>query len=87
MGHWKIAALGYPNMGALRRRADEIDNIFLTENDIERYDLVRKLNIDYLFIGEKEREYYPQCEKKVNDDKMHFKSVFANDEVRVYKVL
>jgi len=87
LGHWKIAYVTYPNKIALKERVNKINKIFLSDNNKARYNILKNLNIDYVFIGNREREYYPQCEMRFNDDKMHFEKVFSNSEVRIYKVL
>jgi|GEM_PF-3498110 len=87
LGHWKIAFLSYPNKEEINRRVDEINDMFLSENNMERLNILENLNINYVFIGEREREYYPHCEMRFNNDNMHFKKVFSNGKVRIYQVL
>jgi len=87
LAHWKIAHVLYPNLQALKERAKEIKTIFMAEDKLERYNALKKLGINYIFIGTKERKSFPGCEFRIALDTAHFKRVFRNEEVGIYQSL
>lgn len=87
LAHWKIAHVLYPNLHALKERAKEIKTIFMEEDKLERYNTLKKLGINYIFIGAKERKSFPGCELRIALDTGHFKRVYRNKEVGIYQSL
>ena len=87
LGHWKMAFQRYPNKHYIRRRIDQIDMMFSSVGNELRYNLARKLKLNYVFLGSKEEERFPGCRKRFGGDSEHFKQVFANYEVGIYKVM
>ncbi|MDD5722595.1 MAG: hypothetical protein PHY29_02520 [Syntrophales bacterium] len=86
LGLWKGAKMFYPNYDAIRDRASAINTIFSTEEPKKRQELLAELNIDYVFIGEKERARYKDCEKYFTADKTNYEKVFDNAEVSIFRI-
>jgi len=86
LGIWKGAKMFYPNYNAIRQRVSAIDAIFSTEDNKKRQELLAELKIDYVFIGEKERAHYKDCEEYFTGDKIHYEKVFDNDEVSIFRI-
>ncbi len=85
LAHWKVAYNRYPNLAAIDGRVAEIRRIFQTDDSTERLQILDKLGIDYLFVGERERASFPGCEEKIKGTPS-ISEVYANSEVRVYAV-
>ncbi len=86
LGSYKMALLFYPNREDARDRLNKIKTIFRTHDDQERLTLLRDLKIDYVFIGEREKKTFPQCDKRLIDRKEEYQLVYSNNEVMIFKV-
>jgi hypothetical protein len=87
LSHWKLAYVFYPNINALQERSTKIRKIFSTDSAMERYQIVKNLQINYLLVGNEEQKQYPGCQLKIGNDIVHFYKVYSNKSVKIYKVL
>jgi hypothetical protein len=87
LGLWKMAYQRYPNEEAIIRRARNVDTIFLSDDVVRRYRLLRALDVDYVLIGPRERAHYPGTEERFASDLVHFRRVYDSNEIRIYEVL
>jgi uncharacterized membrane protein len=64
----------------------EVRRIFATEDSREAAALARQMHIDYLFVDRDDVLAYPAGVRKFEADGGSFERVFANKEVRIYRV-
>jgi uncharacterized membrane protein len=64
----------------------QVRRIFATEDAREAATLARQLHIDYLFVDRDDVIAYPAGVRKFDADAGLFERVFANKEVRIYRV-
>jgi hypothetical protein len=69
-----------------RERSALVRTIFATTNPGEAHDLARRLRIDYLYVDKDDVAAYPQGVPKFDDNPAMFERVFANGDVRIYRV-
>lgn len=68
-------------------RKDETDLIFSSEDNDKALKILEKYRAEYIYIGEIEKERYPQEGlKKFSDHPEHYKLVYENEQVNIYKV-
>jgi hypothetical protein len=68
------------------RESAEVRQIFATANPREAWELARRRRIDYLYVDGEDRGAYPEGTAKFERQPEYFEEVFANREVRLYKV-
>ena len=86
MGDWKIAYINYPDLKVLRKRADEVDSLFLSPRGPFRKEIAARLGINYIFVGNEERKRYGACDAVFDANKNDFPLVYRNASVRIFKV-
>ena len=69
-----------------QERSLEVRHIFSTENAGEAAAVARRLRIDYLYVDRDDVLAYPAGVRKFDGDGRFFERVFANREVRIYRV-
>jgi hypothetical protein len=68
------------------RGSAEIRQIFATPNPRDAWELSRRRRIDYLYVDAEDRAAYPEGTAKFERQPEYFEEVFANREVRLYRV-
>lgn len=86
LGFWKMALLFYPNKNEIQERLAKINEIFTTEETVQRLGNLKELAIDYVVIGKREREVYPGCEEKFLKDGKYFPLVFRSGSVSIFQI-
>ena len=74
---------------AIAERARDADRIYSTPNAAEALDLMRKYGVEYIYLGQLERLYYPDQGLAKFDEAMSpfLDEVYRTDRVRIYRVL
>ncbi len=65
------------------KRANEVQAIYETKNKDQALDLIKKYNVQYIFVGEKEREKYKISEEKFAQIG---EIVFQSGKTKIYKI-
>ncbi|OGL53251.1 hypothetical protein A3K55_02055 [Candidatus Shapirobacteria bacterium RBG_13_44_7] len=73
---------GYDLPGA---RATEVQNMYQSQNVDELRQLLQKYNVQYVFVGAKEIEKYPDLDTK-NFETLGAKIVFQSGQTKIYKL-
>ena len=69
-----------------RERSERVRTLYATANVDEAAEIARRLRLDYLYVDRDDIAAYPGV-RKFDEHPDRFTRVFANDEVRIYKVL
>ena len=77
----------YPNKKAIIKRADKIKMMFSIKDNLRRYNIARELHINYIFLGKNEEKRFFGCKERIKKDEKHYKQVYVNQEVAIYKVI
>jgi uncharacterized membrane protein len=72
---------GYDQPGA---RAADVEKIYTSNSTEEIKDLIKKYNIDYIFVGAKEYEKYKQLNID-NFEKLSYQVIFKSGKTKIYK--
>ncbi len=74
---------------AVAQRASDVDRIYSTPAAAEALDLMRKYDVEYVYLGQLERLYYPAQGLAKFDEAMAsaLDEVYRTDQVRIYRVL
>jgi hypothetical protein len=68
------------------RRSDEVRALFSTPSAEDAWNIARRLQLDYLYVDQEDVAAYPEGVRKFEDNPQRFERVFANAEVRIYRV-
>jgi uncharacterized membrane protein len=74
---------------AVGDRAKDVDRIYSTTSSSEALSLMRRYGVEYVYVGQLERLYYPgDGLDKFADDGLdgRLDEVYRNDQVRIYHV-
>ena len=73
---------------AIDDRARDVDAIYRTTDAPEALALLRKYDVEYIYVGELERLYYPEDGIRKFDDALSgaLDNVYENERVKVYRV-
>ncbi len=66
-------------------RATDVEKIYQSTNEAELRQLLQKYNVDYIFVGDKEREKYKQL-NEANFSNIGALLVFQSNQTRIYKL-
>ena len=66
------------------KRKDDIQLLYTTSNINDLMTVINKYQIEYIFVGEKEREY-PALNEKLFIN--YFKKVYSNETTTIYKII
>jgi hypothetical protein len=69
-----------------RERSELVRTIFAVTHAGEASELARRLRIDYLYVDAEDLREYPEGTRKFEQYPELFERVFANGEVRIYRV-
>jgi hypothetical protein len=69
-----------------RERSEQVRVLYATPNAGEAADIAHRLRLDYLYVDRDDLAAYPGV-RKFDEHPDRFTRVFANDEVRIYKVM
>ena len=69
-----------------QERSERVRTLFSTPNIVEASEIARRLRLDYLYVDRDDDAAYPGV-RKFDAHPERFTRVFANDEVRIYKVM
>jgi hypothetical protein len=69
-----------------RERSERVRTLFATANVEEAVEIARRLRLDYLYVDRDDIAAYPGV-RKFDEHPDRFAPVFANGEVRIYKVM
>jgi hypothetical protein len=69
-----------------QERSERVRTLFSTPNIDEAAEIARRLRLDYLYVDRDDDAAYPGV-RKFDAHPKRFTRVFANDEVRIYKVM
>lgn len=74
--------------GAVEDRIDDVDRIYSTNSISEAVGLMRKYGVEYIYVGQVERIYYPEEGIKKFDTMTgsFVDEVYANTGVRIYRI-
>ena len=74
---------------AIAERARDVDRIYRTTDAAEALNLMRKYDVQYVYLGHLERLYYPATGLAKFDEAMSpaLDEVYRTDRVRIYRVL
>lgn len=74
--------------GAVGDRIDDVDRIYSTDSTSEAVALMRKYGVEYIYMGQVERIYYPEEGIKKFDTMIggFVDEVYADNSVRIYRV-
>ena len=65
------------------KRAGEVQTIYETKNKNQALEIIKKYHVEYIFVGEKEREKYKISEEKFAQIG---EIVFQSGKTRIYKI-
>ena len=70
------------------RRIRDVDRIYSTTDSSEALALMRKYGVEYVYLGQVERLYYPSDGLQKFEDQMseHLDAVYRSDRVTIYRV-
>ena len=73
---------------AIGERARDVDRIYRTPEMTEAIELLRKYSVEYIYIGQLERLYYPKesLSKFKNTMLSSVESVYENEGVEIYRI-
>ena len=73
---------------AVGQRIDDVNRIYSTTDASEAMSLMRKYNVEYVYVGQLESLYYPGAGLEKFDDMVgeQLDQVFRNKHVRVYRL-
>ena len=73
---------------AIAQRASDVDRIYSTLDAAEALDLMRKYGVEYVYIGQLERLYYPAQGLAKFDEAMapSLDEVYRTEQVRIYRL-
>ena len=73
---------------AVGERARDVNRIYATRDPSEALDLMRKYNVEYVYLGRLERLYYPAAGlAKFEQDMAHaLEQVYSTDQVSIYRL-
>jgi len=73
---------GYDEPGA---RSGEVQRIYEAKTPAEALPLLQKYSVKYVFLGDKEREKYPNLNEKLFDD-LGAKTIFQSGQTKIYQL-
>jgi hypothetical protein len=68
-------------------RSERVRTLFATTDVAVAVDIARRLRIDYVYVDREDAAGYPLGVRKFDEHPERFERVFANEEVRIYRVL
>ena len=81
------AGLFEPDQSSFEQNLARIRTIFQTRDIDQAYGYCRRLGVEYLYVGDVEREAYGESVLKFERHPDRFVRVFQNSDVRIYKVV
>jgi len=69
------------------KRNEELSSLFTIESEVKAIEIIKRYDIDYIYISEKTKKRYGIDELKYAVDEQCFKKVFENESGHVIKVL
>ena len=74
---------------AVDQRIRDVNRIYRTDDSSEALALLREYGVEYVYVGQLERLYYPATgiDKFEGELSEHLESVYQNEQVTIYRVL
>ncbi len=69
-----------------REKSEQVRAIFATASVPEARTIAHRLRLDYLYVDDEDLRAYPEGTRKFDEHPEAFERVFANAEVRIYRV-
>jgi hypothetical protein len=69
-----------------KERSQQVRSLFATTNVTEAVTIALRLHLDYLYVDDEDLSAYPEGTRKFDENPQNFERVFANAEVRIYKI-
>ena len=84
---WHQAQQRWGYRPAVDRRLADVDRIYSTTDASKALSLMREYGVEYVYLGQLERLYYPEgIEKFEGTLSQHLDRVYKNEHVRIYKL-
>jgi YYY domain-containing protein len=71
---------------AVSDRARDVDQIYRTTSPSEALSLMRMYRVEYVYVGQLERLYYPEDGLRKFDEGLDLEKVYRNEQVKIYRV-
>jgi len=84
VGEWKTSGIGCRQERTDRYR--EIKKMFGTSDVSEALNIIKKHNIQYVYIGKLEKQQYSEGTEKFEENEEVFTKVYARSNVEIYKI-
>jgi len=76
------------NWDKVAGRDTDVDNIYKSPDSDKALALLRKYNVEYVYVGKLEKEKYPaESLQKFSSDSERYKPIYEKDGVTIYQVL
>jgi len=69
-----------------KEKSEQVRTVFATTNVVDALTIARRLRLDYLYVDDEDFRAYPEGTRKFDEHPESFERVFANSEVRIYRV-
>jgi uncharacterized membrane protein len=84
IGEWRVSHQEHSRTNEVGKRFHSIKKMYSTPNLGESVEIIRRYKIDYIYIGELEREMYPDGMAKFMNSN-HFQLIYSKGNVAIYK--
>lgn len=84
IGEWKLSSVEHPKTDMVGERYHSIKKMFSTIDIKECIRILKKYNIDYIYVGELEKKLYPEGVKKFYRDP-NFDNIYNNQSVDIFR--
>jgi len=86
VGEWKVSHQAHEMPDEVGQRYHEIKRMYSTANVHECIEILRKLNINFIYVGELEKQEYPEGINKF-ENKRYFESIYHNTSTSIYRLI
>lgn len=86
IGEWKASSQEHSRPSEVRERFHSVKKMFFTTDIYECVQILKKYNIEYIYIGELEKKMYPNGVRKFDIYKVYFEKVYSHSNVTILKV-
>jgi hypothetical protein len=86
VGEWKVSHQAHAVPGEVSQRFHDIKRMYSTTDVYECIEILRRLNINFIYVGELEKQEYPGGVNKF-ENKRYFESIYHNTSTSIYRLI
>ena len=87
IGEWKVSSQAHESPDKVAERFHDIKRMYLTTNVYECMNILKKYEVDYVYIGELEQKLYAEGISKFENNPEFFTSVFSTQFSEIFKIV